>query len=80
MYNEWAQQTSTKIKGILDEARKGHADAVRTRIEDVKPLSNVVDITKSLFEVSKVRRAHYVPLCFCLLHHRSNIATGDGPA
>merc|ERR1712098_132495 len=53
MYNEWAENTTTRIKGILDEARKGHADAVRTRIEDVKPLGNVVEITKSLFEVSK---------------------------
>lgn len=54
MYNEWAENTQGRIKGILDEARKGHADAVRTRIEDVKPLSNVVEITKQLFEVSKV--------------------------
>lgn len=54
MYSEWADNTTAKIKGILDEARKGHADAVRTRIEDVKPLGNVVEITKSLFEVSKV--------------------------
>jgi F-type H+-transporting ATPase subunit b len=55
MYNEWADSTQTKIKGILDEARVGHANAVRTRIDDVKPLSEVVEITKSLFEVSKVR-------------------------
>jgi F-type H+-transporting ATPase subunit b len=55
MYNEWADGTQAKIKGILDEARVGHANAVRTRIDDVKPLSEVVEITKSLFEVSKVR-------------------------
>ena len=59
MYSEWADNTTAKIKGILDQAREGHADAVRTRIEDVKPLGNVVDITKSLFEVSKV---HSSPL------------------
>lgn len=54
MYSEWATATTTKIKDILDTAKKGHADAVKTRIEDVKPLSNVVEITKGLFEVSKV--------------------------
>jgi F-type H+-transporting ATPase subunit b len=53
-YSSWAEQTTGKIKGILDEARESHAESVRARIEDVKPLSNVVDITKGLFEVSKV--------------------------
>jgi F-type H+-transporting ATPase subunit b len=38
----------------MNSAKAGHADAVKARIEDVKPLSNVVDITKQLFEVSKV--------------------------
>ena len=55
MYKEWADTTIAKIKGTLDDAKKGHANAVRTRIEDVKPLSNVVEITKGLFEVSKVQ-------------------------
>lgn len=55
MYKEWADATVGKYKDILNTARKGHAEAVKTRIEDVKPLSNVVEITKSLFEVSKVR-------------------------
>lgn len=54
MYKEWSDNTITRIKDILNTAKKGHADAVRVRIEDVKPLSNVVEITKSLFEVSKV--------------------------
>ena len=40
----------------MDTAKRGHADAVRTRIEDVKPLSNVVEITRQLFDVSKVGR------------------------
>ncbi len=55
MYNDWAATTTDRIKGILDTAKKGHAEAVKSRIEDVKPLSNVVDITQGLFEVSKVR-------------------------
>jgi F-type H+-transporting ATPase subunit b len=56
MYKEWAENTSHRIKDILDTAKKGHAEAVKTRIEDVKPLSEVVEITKGLFEVSKVRQ------------------------
>lgn len=53
MYSDWAQNQIQKIKDILNTARAGHADAVKARIEDVKPLSNVVEITKTLFEVSK---------------------------
>ncbi len=54
MYKEWAETQIQKIKDIMYAARAGHADAVKARIEDVKPLSNVVDITQQLFEVSKV--------------------------
>ena len=54
MYKEWADTQIQKIKDIMYTARAGHADAVKARIEDVKPLSNVVDITQQLFEVSKV--------------------------
>jgi len=53
MYKEWSDTTIQKFKDILNTARKGHAEAVKTRIEDVKPLSNVVEITKDLFAVSK---------------------------
>ncbi|KAG9770836.1 hypothetical protein KCU88_g6525, partial [Aureobasidium melanogenum] len=53
MYKEWADGQVQKIKDILNEARGNHASAVKERIEDVKPLSNVVEITKQLFEVSK---------------------------
>jgi len=56
VYKEWADSQIQKIKDIMYTARAGHADAVKARIEDVKPLSNVVEITKQLFEVSKVRR------------------------
>lgn len=54
-YKEWAQAQSDKIKGILNSARADHTEAVKTRIEDVKQMSGVVDITKAMFEVSKVR-------------------------
>lgn len=55
MYKDWADGQVQKIKDLLNEARTNHASAVKERIEDVKPLSNVVEITKQLFEVSKVR-------------------------
>ncbi|KAL6247795.1 atp4 subunit B of the stator stalk of mitochondrial F1F0 ATP synthase [Rhinocladiella similis] len=52
-YTEWANSQVAKIKDLLNEARTNHAASVKERIEDVKPLSNVVEITKQLFEVSK---------------------------
>lgn len=55
MYREWAEGQSKKIAGILNAARSDHTQAVKDRIESVKQMEGVVDITKSLFEVSKVR-------------------------
>lgn len=54
-YKEWAEAQNEKIKNILNSARADHTEAVKTRIEDVKQMSGVVDITKALFEVSKVQ-------------------------
>ncbi|KIW93381.1 uncharacterized protein Z519_05986 [Cladophialophora bantiana CBS 173.52] len=53
MYKDWADGQVQKIKDLLNEARINHASAIKERIEDVKPLSNVVEITKQLFDVSK---------------------------
>ncbi|KAL2212676.1 ATP synthase subunit 4 [Sarocladium strictum] len=53
MYSEWAQAQNDKIRNILNSARADHTEAVKTRIEDVKQMGGVVDITKNLFEVSK---------------------------
>jgi len=55
MYKEWAEGQNEKIKNILNAARADHTQAVKNRIEDVQQMSGVVDITKSLFAVSKVR-------------------------
>ena len=55
MYKEWAEAQNLKIKNILNSARADHTEAVKGRIDDVKQMGGVVDITKSLFEVSKVR-------------------------
>lgn len=56
MYSEWAEGQVNKIKGILNSARADHTDAVKARIENVQQLGSVVDVTKTLFEVSKVCR------------------------
>jgi F-type H+-transporting ATPase subunit b len=56
MYKEWADGQVNKIKGILNAARVDHTEAVKTRIDSVQQMSGVVDITKTLFEVSKVRK------------------------
>lgn len=53
-YKAWAEAQNEKIKNILNSARADHTEAVKTRIGDVEKMSGVVDITKGLFEVSKV--------------------------
>jgi F-type H+-transporting ATPase subunit b len=55
-YAAWAEAQNQKIKNILNSARADHTEAVKTRIEDVQQMSGVVDITKTLFEVSKVSK------------------------
>ena len=62
MYAEWARGQVAKIRDILNGARAEHTTAVKERIESVNQLGGVVDITKDLFAVSKVRQAgpiHY---------------------
>ncbi|CAP67885.1 uncharacterized protein PODANS_1_17630 [Podospora anserina S mat+] len=52
-YKEWAEGQNRKILDILNSARADHTQAVKTRIEDVQQMSGVIDVTKSLFAVSK---------------------------
>ena len=54
MYKDWAQGQNDKIKNILNAARDDHTSAVKARIDSVKDLGGVIDITKDLFAVSKV--------------------------
>lgn len=54
MYKEWADGQVTKMKSILNAAREDHTAAVKSRINNVKQLGSVIDVTKQLFEVSKV--------------------------
>ena len=53
-YAQWADSYSAKVRGILRAAREDHKNAVQTRIDSVKGVSEVVNITKDLFAVSKV--------------------------
>ncbi|KAL1794813.1 hypothetical protein ACET3X_006629 [Alternaria dauci] len=52
-WGDYAQQQVDKITGILNAARQDHTTAVKQRIESVQDLGGVIDITKTLFEVSK---------------------------
>lgn len=42
------------MKNTLNASRKQHTDAVQSRIDSVGELKDVVDVTKSLFALSKV--------------------------
>lgn len=55
MYNSWAEGQMEKMRKIFREARADHTNAVKTRVESVKDLGSVVEVTKNLFAVSKVR-------------------------
>ena len=55
MYKDWADGQVSKMKNILNSAREDHTEAVKNRIGNVQELGGVIDITKQLFEVSKVR-------------------------
>lgn len=54
MYKDWAEGQINKMKGILNAAKEDHTSAVKKRIASVKQLGSVVEVTKQLFEVSKV--------------------------
>ena len=54
MYTDWADGHINRIRNILNAAREGHTNAVKARIDNVKELGSVIDVTKQLFEVSKV--------------------------
>lgn len=54
-YGEWAKGQVQKHKDILNAARADHTNAVQQRIDNVKEMSGVVEVTKQLFAVSKVR-------------------------
>lgn len=80
-WGDYAQQQVDKISGILNAARADHTTAVKQRIESVQDLGGVIDITKTLFEVSKVRQTKFEmdgksPACPAMTDNR----TGDRQA
>lgn len=60
MYKDWADGQVNKIKNILNAAREDHTAAVKQRIASVQELGGVIDVTKQLFEVSKVRNDTFI--------------------
>lgn len=53
-YGQWAQGQQDKMRATLNQARENHTKSVQERIASVKEFGGVIDITKTLFEVSKV--------------------------
>ncbi|PSN63079.1 hypothetical protein BS50DRAFT_637623 [Corynespora cassiicola Philippines] len=72
-WSSYAQSQVDKISGILNAARADHTTAVKQRIESVQELGSVIDVTKTLFEVSK-ETAKLEAQAF-ELEQRVNIAT-----
>lgn len=58
LYKEWAETQVAKIRDVLNGARADHTQAVKDRIESVGQMGTVVEVTKDLFAVSKVRILH----------------------
>jgi F-type H+-transporting ATPase subunit b len=76
-YASWADGQIAKMKGILNSARDNHTQAVKDRIETVQQLGGVVDITKTLFEVSKVSKAEMNDIIGSRSSDESDSATGN---
>jgi F-type H+-transporting ATPase subunit b len=53
-YVSWADSQRKKMGDLLNAARENHTESVKERIGTVNELSGVVNVTKNLFEVSKV--------------------------
>ena len=58
-YSQWAEGHIQRIKKVLDGARAEHTQAVQQRIDSVGQMKDVVSLTKSLFELSKVWHVWY---------------------
>jgi len=52
-YTKYANGIIQKINNTLSAARKEHTEAVRSRIDNVSGMKDVVDVTKALFALSK---------------------------
>ena len=56
-YRDWANGHIQRIKGVLDNARSEHTQAVKDRISSVEDMKDVVALTKGLFALSKVSKS-----------------------
>jgi len=52
-WNQYADGVINKIKSVLDSAKEEHTQAVKSRIDDVSGMQDVVSLTRSLFDLSK---------------------------
>ncbi|KAI8388060.1 uncharacterized protein BYT42DRAFT_558823 [Radiomyces spectabilis] len=52
-FNNMANEHIDRIKSILNKAREDHKSAVQDRINHVGQMKDLVDVTKSLFELSR---------------------------
>ncbi|KAI9482519.1 hypothetical protein BDB00DRAFT_857678 [Zychaea mexicana] len=52
-YNNMANDHINRIKNILNKAREDHKSAVQERINEAGQMKDLVDVTKSLFELSR---------------------------
>ncbi|CCK67881.1 F1F0 ATP synthase subunit 4 KNAG_0A01920 [Huiozyma naganishii CBS 8797] len=52
-YNTFAEARMKKVADVLNASRERHVSAVKERIDSVSELTNVSQITKVLFDVSK---------------------------
>lgn len=78
MYSEWANKHVERVNNVLTSARADHKNAVKERYDSVKQLSGVVDVTKQLFEVSKVRCYPY-PVSFFFPFQEKKYWLNNGP-
>lgn len=53
LYTEWADGEVKKVNDLLNDSRNKHVSAVKSRIESVSDLKDVVSTTKQLFDVSR---------------------------
>ena len=54
-YRDWAEGHIKRVRDILNASRAEHTQVVKDRIQSVEQMKDVVEVTKGLFAVSKVR-------------------------
>lgn len=52
-YGSWARGHVETFKNVLNQARQGHVQAVKDRIDGVNQVKDIVGVTQSLFDLSK---------------------------